>query len=224
MTKRYQVLQRKLRELESLIARLSSPYPAIPSGLLANGGEIAQQLVFSRKLLSAEIASHPSKPHHLAHISRRLDRLDTIFRHNQDHHDHDVNDDFAVNDGLDAASTCSCTESCLNDDGEGEGEADLGSELCEEPEEEMFYEAPPVVVEEEEASVEEVGRVVHETKTEKGGAVREEEGDCVWGYFGVLGGGLVVGVAIGAVLTGFVMVRFSGCFHYIQDQGFLIPT
>lgn len=221
MTKRYQVLQRKLRELESLIARLSSPYPAIPSGHLA---EIAQQLVFSRKLLSAEVASHPSKPHHLAHISRRLDRLDTVFRHYQEHHDHDVNDDFAVNDGLDAASTCSCTESCLNDD--GEGEADLGSELCEEPEEEMFYEAPPGVVEEEEAaSVEEVGRVVLETnKTEKGGAEREEEGDCVWGYFGVLGGGLVVGVAIGAVLTGFVMVRFSGCFHYIQHQGFLIPT
>lgn len=102
----------------------------------------------------------------------------------------------------------------------------MGSELCEEPEEEMFYEAPPGVVEEEEAaSVEEVGRVVLETnKTEKGGAEREEEGDCVWGYFGVLGGGLVVGVAIGAVLTGFVMLRFSGCFHYIQHQGFLVPT
>lgn len=101
----------------------------------------------------------------------------------------------------------------------------MGSELCEEPEEEMFYEAPPGVVEEEEAaSVEEVGRVVHETRTEKGVAEREEEGDCVWGYFGVLGGGLVVGVAIGAVLTGFVMVRVSGCFHYIPHQGFLIPT
>ncbi|KAH7854456.1 hypothetical protein Vadar_014004 [Vaccinium darrowii] len=210
MTKRYKTLQKKLREFESSLSHLFSLNPAaVPSPLLSElSAEIAQQLVFLKKLLAAEISSHPSKPRHLAHISRHLDRLDSAFQHYRDHHD--VND--STVDGLDAASTCSCTESCLNDDGEGEGEGDMGSELCEEPE--MFYEAAAAV--EEEAVV--LSRV--ESMTEKEGVEMGKEGDWVCGYFGVLG----CGVVIGAVVMGVVMVRFSGCFQCIQHEGFLIPT
>lgn len=61
MTKRYSILQRKLQELESeLSQRFSLPATTACSQLLLE--DIEQRFAFLKNLLSAEVASHPSKP------------------------------------------------------------------------------------------------------------------------------------------------------------------
>lgn len=37
-------------------------------------------------------------------------------------------------------------------------------------------------------------------------------------------GAMAVGVVLGMALMGFVMVRFSGCFHYAEPRSFLTST
>uniref|UniRef100_A0A0V0H2E3 Putative ovule protein n=1 Tax=Solanum chacoense TaxID=4108 RepID=A0A0V0H2E3_SOLCH len=100
----------------------------------------------------------------------------------------------------DAASVCSCSESCINDDGEAAVERDFGDST-------VNYDVPedsPVV---DFKGVEEVDG--------------EEQGYIINGrYFGVLG----CGVMMGAVCVGFVMLRFYDCFLVIQPSGFLVPT
>lgn len=122
MTKRYSILQKKLQELESLLNDIFSfsedhdrntiPPHYFTAKLTNLTTEFIQRLDFFKSLLTAEKTSHPSKPHHLQHMSQRLDELESAFldwagfgNSSPQHH-------------IDDASTCSCTESCLNDDGE----------------------------------------------------------------------------------------------------------
>ncbi|GAU41909.1 hypothetical protein TSUD_268110 [Trifolium subterraneum] len=35
---------------------------------------------------------------------------------------------------------------------------------------------------------------------------------------------LIIGVGIGMILMGFIMVNFSGCFEYVEETSFAIPT
>ncbi|KAA8539803.1 hypothetical protein F0562_026495 [Nyssa sinensis] len=189
MTKRYAILQKKLQELESeLIQVFALPAETPCHHLLSDS--IEQRFVFLKSLLSAEIASHPSNPHHLRHIAQRLTELETAF------HDWDDYRTTALND-FDIVSTCSCTESCLNDDGECSPE--LGSSVYEVPE--TFSEA--VVVEEKALEVAETVKVVEEKAAEERDDVKREEGETVgfWRYFGVMANGMIVGAA----LMGFVM-------------------
>ncbi|CAK9135159.1 unnamed protein product [Ilex paraguariensis] len=192
MTKRYAILQKKLQELEYELVQVFALPAETPCHQLLSEG-IEQRFLFLTNLLSAEIASNPSKPHHLHHIAQRLTELETAFRDWDDYR-------ISVVNNFETGSICSCTQSCLNDDGEVLG--DLGSPVYDVPE--TFYEA---VVEEE---------VAEETVK-----VEKEEGRVwVWGYCGVMASGVV----LGAVSMAFVMVRFSGCFVYMASEGFLIPT
>lgn len=109
MAKRYAILQKKLEELESQIHRVISLPPDTPCHqLLAEA--IHQRFLFFSNLLSAETLLHPTKPHHLRHISQRLAQLQTAFSA------WDEFVTFSAPDQVDDGSPCSCTESCLNDD------------------------------------------------------------------------------------------------------------
>ncbi|KAF6152398.1 hypothetical protein GIB67_038021 [Kingdonia uniflora] len=106
MAKRYAILQKKLEELESDLKNvLTSETPR--NTTLSESVE--RKFGFARSLLTAEMESHPNKPQHLNHIDQRLTELETAFR-NWD------NPGFSHFDHIDTASTCSCTESCLNED------------------------------------------------------------------------------------------------------------
>ncbi|KAL6972547.1 hypothetical protein U1Q18_002849 [Sarracenia purpurea var. burkii] len=190
MTKRYATLQRKLEELESSVAEVTALPAETPCHHLLSES-IEQRLLFLNNLLSAEMASHPSKPHHLDHIAQKLAYLESVFRHWDDHQTDSAAAEADALGPFDVASTCSCTESCLNDDGE-----DF----------DVFEDLPAV---EENAPIESVRD-----------GKREEGRDRMWAYFRVWGSGVV----LGAVLMGFVMVRFSGCFRYTEYEGCLIPT
>ena len=113
-------MQKKLKELESELDQvfslpLEAPYHQRFSQ------DIQQRFLFLKNLLSAEIASHPRKPYHLQHIAQRLLELEAAFQEW---------DSFQTSspDHVEKGSTCSCTESCLNDDGEAaEGSSELMS-------------------------------------------------------------------------------------------------
>ncbi|CAN4101841.1 unnamed protein product [Withania somnifera] len=159
MTKRYGVLQKKLEKMESDLHLLYTfPPDTATHEILSHG--IEQQLDFLNHLLAAEIASCPSKPRHLHHIARRLNQLETVFIHSQQQSQGNIGDH-------DAASVCSCSELCLNDD----GQADVERELAESP---VNYEDSPVV---DIKSVEKVD------KEEKGNNGR---------YFGILCCGIMI--------------------------------
>ncbi|OIT31044.1 hypothetical protein A4A49_12933 [Nicotiana attenuata] len=208
MTKRYAILRKKLQKLESDLNLLFTFSPDTATHEILSH-DIEQQLVFLNHLLAAEIASCPSKPRHLHHIARRLDEVETAFRHWDDYHSQQS---AAVHGNIndDVASVCSCSESCLNDDGEA-AVADLSSPVnYDVPEEEDF----PA------GEMAEVKGVEEEDAVEIDG---EEKG--IWGnnigrYIGILGCGMM----IGAVCMGVVMVRFSSCFFVIQPLAFLTPT
>ncbi|KAJ8552796.1 hypothetical protein K7X08_020189 [Anisodus acutangulus] len=122
MTKRYGILRKKLEKLETDLNLLFSfPPDTATHEILSHG--IEQQLEFLNHLLAAEIASSPSKPRHLKHIGRRLNELETAFRHWDDYHSQQQQSAGNINE--DAASVCSCSESCLNDDGEAAVERDF---------------------------------------------------------------------------------------------------
>uniref|UniRef100_M1B341 DUF7610 domain-containing protein n=1 Tax=Solanum tuberosum TaxID=4113 RepID=M1B341_SOLTU len=191
MTKRYGILRKKLEKLESDLHLLFTfPPDSATHEILSHA--IEQQLEFLNHLLAAEITSSPSKPRHLYHIGRRLNELETVF----DLHSQQQLDGNNMNDH-DAASVCSCSESCINDDGETAVERNFGDST-------VNYEDSPVV---DFKGVEEVDG--------------EEQGNIINGrYFGVLG----CGAMMGAVCVGFVMLRFYDCFLVIQPSGFLVPT
>ncbi|CAK9161088.1 unnamed protein product [Ilex paraguariensis] len=199
MTKRYAILRKKLRELESELVQVFALPTETPCHQLLSEG-IEQRFLFLTNLLSAEVASNPSKPHHLRHIAQRLIELETAFR-NWDNYTTLVVHNF------DTASTCSCSQSCLNDD--GEVLPGPGSPVYDAPK--TYYEA----VAEEKVPAEEMVKLESERE------VKEEEGsDWVWRYCWVMS----TGVMLGAVCMGFVMVGFSGCFQYIEHEGLLPPT
>ncbi|KAG5616622.1 hypothetical protein H5410_016446 [Solanum commersonii] len=132
MTKRYGILRKKLEKLESDLHLLFAfPSDSETHEILSHA--IEQQLEFLNHLLAAEITSSPSKPRHLYHIGRRLNELETVF----DLHSQQQLDGNNMNDH-DAASVCSCSESCINDDGEAAVERDFGDST-------VNYEDSPVV-------------------------------------------------------------------------------
>ncbi|KAL5713119.1 hypothetical protein ACHQM5_015227 [Ranunculus cassubicifolius] len=115
MTKRYLVLQKKLEDIEIELREVLHLPPETPGHQLLSES-LDRRFGFVRSLLSAELESSPSKPHHLYHIDQRLTELESTFREW---------DNFRTSssaNNFDAFSTCSCTESCLNDDGGEEDE------------------------------------------------------------------------------------------------------
>lgn len=109
MAKSYKNLQAKLQELQSILDEALLLGPDIQSqDSISN--DIKHKLAFIGNLLTAEVASHhPSKPHHLHHISERLSTMERDFHHWDSFRSLPCND-------FDKDSICSCTDSCLNDD------------------------------------------------------------------------------------------------------------
>ncbi|XWS36946.1 hypothetical protein CRYUN_Cryun19dG0001400 [Craigia yunnanensis] len=250
MTKRYAILQKKLKELESELDQLFSLPPETPYNQRFSQ-DIQQRFLFLKNLLSTEIASHPRKPYHLQYIAQRLLELEAAFQEW---------DSFQTSplDHVEKGSTCSCTESCLNDDGEaaeGSSElmsladleqvaevstvlslADLDSEVAGKKYLEGFDNEDrmmPLPVENLEMTS------VTEAETEN----RKEDQERVWGeaersmmrkdkrngvWFGKCLVTLASGIVLGMVLMAFFMVRLSGCFHCyasVSDYTFcLSPT
>ena len=247
MTKRYSILQSKLHELESILDDLLLHGPETQSHDSLSK-DIKQKIAFIRNLLSAEVASHPSKPHHLQHISHRLATLEKAF------HDWDTYRTLSYEE-LDKDSTCSCTESCLNDDGEALHEA--GLVVFEDPEE-LFHDHVG-----DKALVEFNGSVVETQKNKVGfdklaSFVYEDAEEFFEGFGGdeelvEFNGGLLrkgeeewkdvrperkelesdvrrgsacgkkccagaCGFVFGMFLMGFIMVTLSGCFHHSVEQ------
>ncbi|CAN4085294.1 unnamed protein product [Withania somnifera] len=193
MTKRYVVLRKKLEKLESDLHFLFTFPPDTATHKILTHS-IEQQLEFLNHLLAAEIASCPSKPQHLHHIARRLNERETAFLHSQKQSEGNINDH-------DAASVCSCSKSCLNDDGEAAVERDSGDS--------------PVNYD-----VQEDSSVVDIKGMDDIEEVDGEENRNNGRYFGILGCGMMMGT----ICIGFVMVKFYDCFLVIQPSGFLVPT
>lgn len=111
MTKRCSILQSKLDELESILHDALIHHDKEDKHKELSE-EIKQRFVFIKSLLSAEISSSPpapTKPHHLLHVSNRIHVLEDAFLKWHSSKE-DMSQDF------DVASSCSCTESCFNDD------------------------------------------------------------------------------------------------------------
>lgn len=231
MTKRYALLQKKLQELESQLNKifgLSGEYDHIQID------DFEQRLGFVKSLLAAEIASGPTKPHHLVHMSQRLDELIAYW-------------DCFKTTSFDNSSTCFCTDACLNHDGEVENDDDDNDSPSP-----VYYEDPPeeIVINSEEdimfnakedklALVEFGGVDLVDKETTSFNAIEfsdclvDEKGDDEERVGkrklgrGGFSGGLASGMVIGMALMGFFMVTFSGCFRYGDQQyasDFLTPT
>ncbi|XP_028753505.1 uncharacterized protein LOC114713085 [Neltuma alba] len=130
MTKRCSILQSKLQELESKLheALLLHDHDDQHQYLAE---DIKQKFVFIKSLLSAEISSSPpasTTPHHLQHVARRIHQLEDAFLKWHSSRGFSGGEEFEV------ASSCSCTESCFNDDG-GEAGGELNVAEFAEPEE-----------------------------------------------------------------------------------------
>ncbi|KAL5143478.1 hypothetical protein HKD37_09G026419 [Glycine soja] len=81
MAKSYKNLQAKLQELQSILdqALLLGPETQSPDSF---SNDIKHKLAFIGNLLAAQVSSHhPSKPHHLHHISERLFTMESDFHH-----------------------------------------------------------------------------------------------------------------------------------------------
>ncbi|KAF5731069.1 hypothetical protein HS088_TW19G00673 [Tripterygium wilfordii] len=196
MAKRHpSILQKKLQRLESKLNEALSLPPDSPHHDRYSR-DIEQRFAFLKTLLSAELASQPANSHHLQHIERTLNELEAAY--------HDWNNfKTSTLDHIDTASTCSCTESCFNDD-EGDGQVDVGSE--------GFDDGEKIVEGQSEERA--VGVEI----------VKEEEEIRVWTWKSYCRN-MVSGMVIGMVLMGGVMVRFSGCFNNsVEYNSFVAPT
>ncbi|OMO94911.1 hypothetical protein CCACVL1_05711 [Corchorus capsularis] len=234
MTKRYKILQKKLKELESelnqvfALSQVDTPLDQHISQ------DIENKFLFLNNLLSAEIASSPQKPYHLQHIAQRLLELDAAFHQN------------LAPDDVDKGWACSCTESCLNDDGEAEDVEGLSTDLSlgdlEEVAEastvlslagldfdDLVDELVPPVRPAVEKRKEETSSGVVETESEEEAEgnssrlreIEQRNGNWVGKYLRTL----VSGVVLGMVFMGALMVRFNGCFDHESHYTFyLAPT
>nr|DAD47827.1 TPA_asm: hypothetical protein HUJ06_017764 [Nelumbo nucifera] len=193
MAKGYAIFKRKLKELELELNEVVALSAETPCHQLLSEG-LRGRFGFLRSLLAAEIKSQPRKPHHLHHIEQRLAELEAAFldwdnfRTSAIHH-------------LDSASTCSCTESCLNEDEDGDGSSDLGS---------PFYLDTETV---SDKAIEEKAQVpiekVEGRRVQNGKICRVVVTSFVLFVLVMMG----LGVAI-----------FSGCCYYIGEESSLIPT
>ncbi|KAE8693157.1 putative BCL-2-associated athanoprotein 7 [Hibiscus syriacus] len=212
MTKRYTILQKKLKELESQLNQVLS-LPLNTQCHQSLSQDIQQRFLFLNNLLSAEVASRPRNPFHLQHITGRLLELEAAFKEWDSFQS-------SAPDHVEKGSPCSCTESCLNDDGEEVEAAEEGSsELISLSDLEQAAEASTELglvagldfegfkeqdeMEHVEKEMKEEKNWVEETKRSM---VREGERNGVW-----FGKSLACGVLIGMILMAVLMVRFSGC-------------
>lgn len=215
MTKLYKILRKKLKELKAeLIYVFSIPEEKNPYHQLLSE-EIEQRFLFLKKLLSAEIASNPSKPHHLQHIAQRLNELETAFREWGDDHRRTSAD---VNNFDDSASICSCDESCRNDDGEAYdnniNDPVTVPDLDSRGEGLSFSEGLVDVNVEEQDSEKKI-----EADDDEGGKTTKQDKGSSYG------GGILGGMIFGGVLTALIMSGFcSGCFYFAAHESFLVPT
>lgn len=180
MTKPNLILHKKLQECEAKLNEiLETPYQEFYSDDQVQ--DIQKSLGFLKNFLSAEITSSPPIPHQLQQIANRISDLETNFRNWND-----FRATTAMHNCIERSSTCSCTESCLNDDGEA---------------------SPPQVqenvVEDEKAPPEKEGIKVEEWREDL--KKEEKRGGRI---FGTMAGGMLIGMA----LMGFVMVKFCACF------------
>lgn len=217
MTKKFGILQKKVKELESDVNQVVSLLPETPRHQRFSQ-EIQQRFLFVKNLLSAEIASRPRKPHHLQHLVQRLLELESTFQEW---------DNFQTSAPLEKGnSTCSCTESCLIDD-EGSSDEILMSfadhmEQVAEASSELSLAGLDLDSDSEGFDSEDglLFPAVAENKTEEGRVRVEEERSMmmkkqktnpVW--FGKCFGSMATGVVLGMVLMAFFMLKYCACFH-----------
>lgn len=245
MTKRYSILQKKLQELEfQLNSIFSFSEDHIDDDLSA---DIRQRLAFAKSLLAAEMACHPTKPQHLSHMSHRLDALDNAFL------DWSGFGNYPVHHHVDEASSCSCTESCLNDDGEVSDEVppplvspvyrdaevvledDVLSEEGFEDDDDRFamVEHDHEGLDEETASFGDVAfldcLVGEKRDCGVGDKIETDHERVVYvekGKESWFSRAVAGGMVLGMAFMGFVMTIFSGCFEDYNRQfdNFLAPT
>ncbi|TQD98986.1 hypothetical protein C1H46_015353 [Malus baccata] len=249
MTKTYRILRKKLKELESYLESVLAlpPEELAAECQLHHFLDMAQRLSFLEKMLSAEKASSPSKPKHLEHMSRRLKELGKILSEWVDSlglTSSGMDCEHVRDDHEDVGSTCSCTESCLNDDGDAtadDGVDGLSSlqqyqdlEGCyeekEEVKEEEYKELPvvlfnaerkkcsEVIVEEKEETTMKDEGVVAKLVDVKISSSSVSEGE---GKSGGSNGGVGVGILCGAVVTGWLLGMVSAVVVGLSPGGFL---
>ncbi|XVF54973.1 hypothetical protein PTKIN_Ptkin05aG0223500 [Pterospermum kingtungense] len=219
MTKRYTILQKKLKELESKLDELLSVSPETPYHQRLCQ-DIQQRFLFLKKILSAEISSRPRRPYHLQHIAQRLLELEAAWDNFQTS---------APDDHVDKDSTCSCR----NDDGDAaEGSSDDLEQVAEAASAELSLggldlegfddrdriRMPlPLAVENFE---------IAKRKEDDDEAERSMTRNGVW--YGKCLGTLTTGVLLGMLLMAVFMVALSGCFHcYTSSSDYtfcLTPT
>ncbi|KAK8598837.1 hypothetical protein V6N13_076783 [Hibiscus sabdariffa] len=243
MTKRYTTLQKKLKELESQLNQALS-LPLETTSHQSFSQDIQQRFLFLNNLLSAEVSSGPRNPFHLQHIAKRVLELEAAFKEWDSFQS-------SAPDHVEEGSACSCTESCLNDDGESETAAEEGStELISLSDLEQAAEASTELslakagldfegFKEQDHKVEHVEKHDRSEEEEeedwveatKRIMIREEgEGEEMKGaWLGECWAPLPLasGVLIGMLLMVVFMVRFSGCFHCYEDTDYthsLPPT
>ncbi|KAK9914040.1 hypothetical protein M0R45_037838 [Rubus argutus] len=227
--KRCSILPKKLRELDLLVNN-ASLQPKNP-GFQLIMEDIEQRLSFVKNLLSAEIASHPEKQHHLENMSQRVGELEAAYRDwgtgsvtttsTLDHVDnvHDDNDD-------DRASKCSCLqdEENVSDD----LESTLGQDkegVCDD-----LMKAMPVTVFNnllfEENVSDDVVSYNNGSMVEDGKEVRVDDVDLKKKGlgFGKLCGAVASGVVIGMVSMCLMMMESSEYDGYGGHGNFLTPT
>ncbi|KAK8658863.1 hypothetical protein V6N13_029082 [Hibiscus sabdariffa] len=251
MAKRNTILQKKLKELESILNQALS-LPLETASHQSFSQDIQQRFLFLNNLLSAEVSSGPRNPFHLQHIAKRVLELEAAFK------EWDSFQSSAL-DHVEKGSACSCTESCLNDDDDdGETVAEEGStdhqlislsdlEQAAEASTELslakagldfegFKEQDRKVEhgekhemseseeeEEEKVWVEAKKRIMIREEEEEEEEEEERNGAWLGECWAALGSGILIGMILMAVF----MVRFSGCFHCYEDTDYthsLRPT
>ncbi|CAK7337038.1 unnamed protein product [Dovyalis caffra] len=193
------MLQRKLKELEhELMNKVFSLSAGTPLPKLYTQ-DVEQRFFFLKTLLSAETASSSKKSQFcLQLIGKRLSDLETAFYDWSDNNE-------TVLTAQDQLGNVSCTESCLDDDGD---------QTSEETGLHEFEEAENVF-----QSLIEVKKPLKETVR-----VLEKKSDLIKNRSGRFCGGMASGVVIGMALMGFVMVTLSECFPYLKHSVCLPPT
>lgn len=237
-TKRSSVLQKRLQKLESELSTVFSLPPQSSQDHLNISEYIEKRFQFLRKLLSAEIASHPKKPYNLHNITRRLTELETAF--SQWENSNSIALTFHHED-FEPVSTCSCSESFVNDDGDAsppELREKFYEELVEEKMHSMDHESWLNEDRHEEGSgelgwpdFEEAKNFFEGLKDEKEVSEKEvkREKRRAWPWGGKMKYGSVLVLAAGVVLgtaliVGLGVVSFSSCFHNVKHNSSLMPT
>nr|KYP67910.1 hypothetical protein KK1_021525 [Cajanus cajan] len=215
MTKSYKNVEAELEELQSMLdeALLLGPETESHDSI---SNDIKQRFAFIGNLLSAEVASHPSKPHHLHHVSERLATMEREFHHWDSFRTLPFHD-------LDKDSTCSCTDSCLNDDGDETEltafEENNGSDKFAS----LDYEDAEDFLEDfggDNELVEFDGGILIKTRKDNG-LEREERRESRVGNKCCA---VAAGVLVGIIFMGFIMVNISDCFRFVEQVSFAAPT